>query len=254
MLEVHETLARILEIDQELQGPPDVPFEEMPKVLPTDVHLVKQFPDHCLRLPLLPPETVACKRSFLSAVRSRASHREYRLDRPPEEAALSLLLHLTAGRRETIRAYGQSAFPLFHSPSSGGLRAADLYLILQKGLSKIEPGVYYYDGVAHALVRLAKCYPAPLVADVSMGQPFLQEAPALLVFVANLPRGLWKYGERYYKFALVDIGVVAAQAHLAAAALGLRSCLVAGFDPERLRRHLALPPGELPALMMSLGS
>lgn len=96
-------------------------------------------------------------------------------------------------------------------------------------------------------------FPSAAIAEVSYRQWFLLDSPVILIFVANLKRGCWKYDLRYYKFSLVDVGVAAAQAHLAATAIGLGSCLVAGFDPKAIASHLALTPYELPVLMMALG-
>jgi SagB-type dehydrogenase family enzyme len=62
----------------------------------------------------------------------------------------------------------------------------------------------------------------------------LDEAAALLVVTAVFPRTQFKYGQRGYRFALLEAGHVVQNVLLAAADLGLPALPLGGFYDRRL--------------------
>ena len=114
--------------------------------------------------------------------------------------------------------------------------------------------VIIYDYLRHQLVELKRCNPYPLIYEaVIQSQPFAFDVPLFMVYVMCLGRGVWKYGERYYKYLLIDVGVTAENTHLAAVALGLCSVMIGGFRRDLISELLNLERHELPALLLAVG-
>lgn len=92
------------------------------------------------------------------------------------------------------------------------------------------------------------------LADAAFGQRFVSEAPIVLVFVANEVRSVAKYGDRGKIYAIQDAAIAAAWAQLRAEELGYGSCMVGGFDPERVKWDVcrSLELGE-PSVMLCIG-
>lgn len=244
-------LEQLIKTDRFLEDSEHTPLDELSVLLPDDVSMARQWSG--IVFPLSPPSFERLSSNLGEVIRRRSSQRDYDPEIPPEEHDLGLLLTLTAGKRAQVTAYGRREFPLFYSPSSGGLHGIDIYIFIKIPVGKFKQGVYYYNKNENTLIMLSHCYPDVLLSEAVASQPFAHEAPVVLAFVGDLRRGVWKYGARYYKFILVDAGVIAAQAHLIASGLGLKSCIIAGFDPQRIRRGLGLADWELPILLMTLG-
>ena len=250
-----EALSKILEFEElAIRSSRGTPLDEKDYIPPEGFSIVKKYGENVKRIPLLHPEISGNEVSYFEVVKNRASRRSYSKEKPISLEVLSALLFWTTGKRAEIPAYTQKAFPLFFTPSSGGLQGVDVYVIVTRRNSDLPAGIYYYDKAEHELVVLCSpCSPSVWLPDGIYHQWFILDAPVLLLFVLNLKRGLWKYGLMYYQNGLVDAGIMAAQAHLTAQATGLDSCMVAGFDKRLFADKLMLEKGEIPVLLLTLG-
>ncbi|MGC8762135.1 MAG: nitroreductase family protein [Acidobacteriota bacterium] len=177
---------------------------------------------------------------------------------PPKDLGLEALgafLHLGLGLT-AVKEGGGVRWALRANPSSGNLHPTEGYL-LWPGSRGLRPGVYHYVPRNHLLE----------------GRALLEEGTVLpwRGFFAGLTaipwREAWKYGERAYRYVLLDAGHALASLRYAAAALGwdLRTDLrwpdawgesLLGLDRERdfraaERESFELlawvsPPGSLP--------
>ncbi len=92
------------------------------------------------------------------------------------------------------------------------------------------------------------------LSEAAMGQAFLAEAPACLVFCADPERSAQEYGDRGRRlYALQDATIAAAYAQLAAVAAGLGSTWVGHFDEAAVRAVVAAPDHLVPVALLSLG-
>lgn len=250
-----QALIKILKMEQQFEETSyGTPLDEKNYVLPEHFSVTKKFAEEVRRIPLVMPEVPSNGPSYFDVVSNRASRRAYAQEKPISLEVLSAILFWTTGKRGEMPAYSQKAFPLFHTPSSGGLQGVDVYVIATQKNGELPPGLYYYDKVEHELVVLcAPCLPSIWIPDSIYHQWFVLEAPLLLLFVLNLARGLWKYGVMFYRNGLMDAGIMAAHAHLAAQAMGVDSCMIAGFDRRFFANKLLLEEYEIPTLLLSLG-
>ncbi len=88
----------------------------------------------------------------------------------------------------------------------------------------------------------------------ALGQKFINQAPLVLVFFADLPRSAIKYKERGRDlFALQDATIAATFAHLAAVAMNLGSVWVGAFDPAIVSKELHLVSHQIPVVILPIG-
>ena len=92
------------------------------------------------------------------------------------------------------------------------------------------------------------------IADAAYGQDFIVDAPVLVAFIGDRKRSAGKYGKRGEEFYSVqDATIAAAYCQLAAAALGLGSVWIGGFDEEKVAKILKCKPHEFPAAVIPVG-
>lgn len=125
------------------------------------------------------------------------------------------------------------------APSAGGLTPIEVYPVINN-VEGLEGGLYHYDGIGHRLHILRQEDLRGGIAKACLDQDFLSEAGVVLVLSAVHRRTRWKYGERAYRYVLLDAGHVAQNIQLEAISLGLSACAVGAFFDEELNRLLGL--------------
>lgn len=125
-------------------------------------------------------------------------------------------------------------------PSAGATHAVDLW-VATKDVAGVEPAVWWYDAVAHALVR---------AGDLDGRIGFEYPAPVKIIMMSRHSRLAWKYEGIAYALALKDVGVIMGALQLVATAMGLGAVPI-GSGPSSLAAALGVaefdyaPVGEL---------
>ncbi|HDN95669.1 MAG: nitroreductase family protein [Thermoplasmata archaeon] len=114
------------------------------------------------------------------------------------------------------------------APSAGNLQARDFIIVDDKELKK-------------------------KIARAAYNQEFVEEAPVLVVFCANLKR-IAPYGERGKNlYCIQDVAAAIQNFLLAALDEGLATCWVGAFDENEVSRLLGLPSEVRPVAIITLG-
>jgi SagB-type dehydrogenase family enzyme len=93
-----------------------------------------------------------------------------------------------------------------------------------------------------------------MVTYLFMGQPCVADAAAVLVLSAVAARSLGKYGDRGYRYLLLEAGHVGQNIALTAAGLDLGALALGGFHDDELAALLAIDPEhEVPLLAVAVG-
>ena len=133
------------------------------------------------------------------------------------------------------------------APSAGALYPLNLYAMLPEGLFRYEPA-------RHRLaLRTDRELHAPLAA-ASLHQPCVALAPCVFVITAVPARVARKYGARAGRYIYMEVGHVAQNLLLQAAALGLAAVPVGAFDDEKVAAVLELKRGESPLYLVPVGA
>jgi SagB-type dehydrogenase family enzyme len=189
---------------------PGPPFKEYPRVPAIELPASRD-----LSLPLA------------DAIRHRVSCRSFRA------TALTLgeigtILSFTYGI-EGVARFGAKEHLERPVPSGGGLYPLEFYLIVRRVVG-LDAGIYHYSPLAHALEQLKPidCSDA-FIAQLFMNQPYLVEAGAILMMTAVVERSMHKYGDRGYRYILLEAGHAAQNICLVAASLELGALPIGGF-------------------------
>src|SRR5690606_680133 len=78
------------------------------------------------------------------------------------------------------------------------------------------------------------------VASAALGQQFIAQSAMTFLWVADIYRMTWLYGERGYRYIHLDAGHVCQNLYLASAAIECGVCAMAAFDDTGLNRLLEL--------------
>ncbi|WP_049763421.1 SagB family peptide dehydrogenase [Cereibacter sphaeroides] len=132
-------------------------------------------------------------------------------------------------------------------PSAGGLYPLDLY-VAAGAVDGLAPGLLHYDPLEHALSRLTETDPMRAIRDAVFIPEALDGAAAVFLITAVFGRSKIKYGERAYRFALMEAGHAMQNLLLAATDRGMGSCPVGGFIDDRLHDLIGIDGVEEAAL------
>ncbi|MDQ7992261.1 MAG: SagB family peptide dehydrogenase, partial [Propionicimonas sp.] len=127
-------------------------------------------------------------------------------------------------------------------PSGGGLYPLELSLLVRR-VDGLVAGVHHYVPAVHGLELVREvALPEAFVTYLFMGQHWVARAAAVFVVSFVPGRSLVKYGDRGYRYALLEAGHLVQNLNLAAAALGLGAVNLGGFYDDELAGLLRIDP------------
>ena len=177
------------------------------------------------------------------AIDQRVSLRGYQ-EQALTQAELSYLLWTTQG----VKSVTNRPVTLRTVPSAGARHAFETYLVVNR-VDAIEPGLYRYIALEHALLPIElNAEIAGKVADACQQQNQVTRSAVTFIWVAVTERMYWRYGERGYRYLHLDAGHVCQNLYLAAEAIQCGVCAMAAFDDDRLNAVLGLDGQELWAI------
>lgn len=157
-----------------------------------------------------------------AVVAARRSQRRFR-EQPIGLEQLSALLHTSYG----VTGSGPGDVRLRTVPSGGALYPLDVY-VATPAVSELGADLHHYDPLRGCLEVLRAVDRAEL-RPLTPYPELVAEASAVVFLTATFWRSRFKYGQRGYRFALLEAGHVAQNLLLAATALGLASVPLGGF-------------------------
>lgn len=187
----------------------------------------------------LPREFAPSSRSFEEILEQRRSVRDF------SGASLSLetlskILYLGSGIVYRWQSPDGSEWGLRPAPSAGGLYPIELYCLVTR-VEGLTPGVYFYRAKDHTLERVLDQDPtATLMEAVPAQLDCIQQSAVCVALSSVMPRIKFKYGERGYRFLLLEAGHIAQNLLLAAEAESLGGLAIGGFMDEPLNTFLEL--------------
>ena len=208
---------------QESQGLPQPPLELPP--LPGQALLDLPDPDS-LQIPPV---------DLLKAIEQRRSVRIYS-EEPITLEELSFLLWCTQG----VKKVTSRPVTLRTVPSAGARHAFETFLLVNR-VEGLAPGVYRFLAIEHklALVTSDPEMNERLTA-ACLQQKQVAHSAVTFIWVAVVPRMYWRYGERGYRYLLLDAGHVCQNLYLAAEAIRCGACAIDAFEDVPVNTLLGL--------------
>lgn len=178
-------------------------------------------------------------RNFDEVVASRRSVREFSNEEELSVNELSKILHQSFGVTGEITRPEEGSIPLRSVPSGGALYPAEIYLGV-RNVSGVEPGIYHYNVLDHALELLIPGDPTEKLYEVCCQQEYVKEASVVFLISGVLQRTKRKYGERGYRYVLLDVGHLGQNIYLSCTALNLAVMTTCGFFDDEANKLLRL--------------
>lgn len=122
-------------------------------------------------------------------------------------------------------------------PSGGALYPLEIYLYANR-VKGLAPGLFHYDPEDSCLDALRSVDEPDVIAGMLMQSDLARDAAVVVFVSAVFFRSTFKYGDRGYRFALLEAGHLAQNAMLTAADLGLASAPIGGFADRDVDRYL----------------
>jgi SagB-type dehydrogenase family enzyme len=200
----------------------------------------KSYPDRPL-VPLdlgRPDDSAWPARGLLDALYARRSTRRFTAD-PVSLADLGAVLGVAGGFVDLLEhAPGPAA--LRTSPSAGALHPIEMYLDASS-VDGIEPGVYHFAPTRGGLEEIARRPVGSRALSAVGGQPWLAEAPVLILYTAVIERLQWRYrSPRAYRDLLLGLGHLSQNVLLLASAMGLGAVFATAVCDEDLERMIGI--------------
>ncbi len=190
------------------------------------------------------PETLpAYPIDLRKAIDQRCTLRRYQ-ETPLTQNELSFLLWTTQG----VKSVTNRPVTFRTVPSAGARHAFETYLVINR-VEGIEPGLYRYVALEHALLPIeVNESVAGRFAEACHQQNQVTNSAVTFIWVVVTERMYWRYGERGYRYLHLDAGHVCQNLYLAAEAIGAGVCAIAAFDDDQLNQELNLDGEKLWAI------
>jgi SagB-type dehydrogenase family enzyme len=139
-------------------------------------------------------------------------------------------------------------------PSAGARHPFETYLLINR-VEGLQPGLYRYAAIEHALVDLDEDPELnQRITAACNDQNQVANSAVTFIWAAIVERMTWRYPERGYRYLLLDAGHVCQNLYLAAEALSCGVCAIAAYDDDQLNAVLGLDgEARFAAYVASLG-
>jgi SagB-type dehydrogenase family enzyme len=114
------------------------------------------------------------------------------------------------------------------APSAGALYPAEIYLAV-RGVQALDQGIYHYEVEEASLALLSRGDPTDRLYDACCGQDHARQAGMVVLISGVTERTRRKYGDRGYRYVLLDIGHLGQNLYVSCTALGLSIVTTCGF-------------------------
>ncbi|MFC5775865.1 SagB/ThcOx family dehydrogenase [Ectobacillus antri] len=121
-------------------------------------------------------------------------------------------------------------------PSAGARFPLECYILINN-CERIEKGIFHYNVLDDTLEILSKGNFREQIEDI-FGFEWIRESQAVIFLAAQLGRTIVKYGERGYRFALIEAGHAMQNFCLLSRSVNLSTTTVGGFADHKVSRLL----------------
>lgn len=177
------------------------------------------------------------KYDLFQALEKRSSQREG-MGKEISLNDLSLLLKYSCGiTRKSANGDGRRV-----QPSGGARYPIETYGLLLKPGKGLKPGFFHYDVEEHHLdLFWQEKISQEKLAGIATYE-FIKDASLIIFLTAVFWRTQIKYGQRGYRFALIEAGHIGQNIYLLCQALGFKCCALGGFriSDEKIEEMLGV--------------
>ena len=137
-------------------------------------------------------------------------------------------------------------------PSAGGLYPLSLYVIVPKDMKEISMGYYEYDPGRDALL-IHEDEPDMEQIKFCFNNEEMIDDTIQIIISADVDSVAYKYGNRAYRFCLIEAGHVAQNITIAATEMYLGTCEMGGLLDQSIKNEIPMQSNETPLLGIVVG-
>lgn len=191
----------------------------------------------------LPEPRYVSNTSIEKALSERRSIRDYK-DEPLKLKELSQLLWAAQGITDKRG--------LRTAPSAGALYPLELYVAVGNVIN-LPQGIYKYKPDEHGLVRIEEGDKRIELSNAALGQDWVRNGAAAIVFSAVYERTTAKYGKKGIRYVDIEVGHAAQNVYLQAVSLNLGTVVVGAFYDDEVKKIMNMRDNEQPLCIMPIG-
>lgn len=163
---------------------------------------------------------------------------------PLDIETLASVMFLAYGVKGAVRGRGITFYSRM-VPSAGGLYPCHLYLLIHQ-VDGIETGLYYCDLIHQKLGMIQK---------VVQHQSSLKKPGASFIITSEFYNSTWKYGQRAFRYMLLDAGHLIENVSLSLKLFGFKSHVFFDLDDDAIMQMLSLNgEAEVPLAVICLNN
>lgn len=195
----------------------------------------------------LPP--TASRASFDQLVARRRTRRDF-ADKPATLDTLSRILFNTLGVTGKLTDdLGNIQFRLHAAPSAGALQPLEIRIAARHVIG-LDPAIYRYLPPENALEHVPHPVDWNALAHASLHPELITRGALLLAFAADWRNMQSKYGDRAYRYVLLEAGHAAQNTLLTCAELKLAAVPIGGFLDHEVATAFGLAQSPLELLYL----
>ncbi len=206
--------------------------------------LYKTYENAISRISLPKPE-FSLEIQFWDIINKRHTTRVF-TNEPISVMDLSLLLFGMSG---LTRKFPKFAFRTV--PSAAGLFPIEIYPVVNN-VSDVKQGIYHYDILNHGLEYLKEGNFRKSLSHACLGQRMVLKSAVNFIWTVNIERIRINVEDRSYRDIYLDCGHIGQNFYLAAEALRLNACVVAGYYDDEVNDLLGLDENKEFAIYMGV--
>jgi len=170
---------------------------------------------------------------FIKLIRNRRSIRHYS-NRPLNFNDFSYILYSASGISK--KKYN---IELKTNPSAGGLYPIKIFVSVFN-IDRLEKGLYLYDEKLFALNQVSRGNYTKSLSQICLSQDFIEYSSAMIILVAKPILTTSRYGERGFRYLMMDSAYISSNIYLASTNLNVGSCAIGAFIDKAFNDFLKL--------------
>ena len=124
-------------------------------------------------------------------------------------------------------------------PSGGALYPLEMYVHV-KNVEGLPPGLYHFNPAQNSICCLLEGDQTAHIAQAVVQPAVIKESAIQVFLTAIFERSTFKYGDRGYRFVLIEAGHVAQNMNLVSTSLGLGLLNIGGFFDREIDDWLSI--------------
>lgn len=150
---------------------------------------------------------------------------------------MSDLLQYSSGISNILKKENDSVTGFRTYPSGGALYPLEIYLVINR-VSNLSTGIYHYNVRSNYLEIISTGNLQEQIDKLHIRDQLIEESGITILVTATFKRTTYKYGNRGYRFVLMEVGHLFQNIALVAEALNLGTCDIGGYEDDELNTLL----------------